>query len=140
VDYPLCLRTLALATLLVGGGCHRLADEPYDFEALKIDACLDACDTLDTCDPDRFVGMEPEICFDRCMTLLPKLHEENQCGSRELIYLWCMGSLSCEGLAEFTEANSYENRDYTVPCVTEIGWSCSVDEPFDPDEPVPSHP
>lgn len=124
---------------MLGGSCSRLADEDHDFEALKTAACMASCDTFDTCEPDRFVGMEPEDCFERCMTLLPNLHEENQCGSREIIYLQCLGELSCAGLAEFEEANSIA-PDYTVPCVTEIRWSCSTEEPFDPDEPVPPRP
>lgn len=144
MQHRLRLGSLAFALLLLGdSGCSRLADEAYDFEALKIEACTDACDTLDTCDPDRFVGMEPEDCFDRCMTLLPMLHEENQCGSREIIYLRCVGSLTCEGLDAFTEGNDYSDGgppDYTAPCVTEIQLPCSKDEPFDPDEPVPPHP
>lgn len=138
------LGALALAILLLGGGCHRLADmdETYDFEALKLEARTEACDTFDTCDPERFVGMEPADCLERCMTLLPKLHEENQCGSREIIQLRCIGGLTCEGLAEFEEANSLADHppDYTVPCVTELHLPCSTEEPFDPDEPVPGYP
>ena len=140
VRYQRRLELLALAVLLLlGGGCNRLADEVYDFEALKIEACTEACEMLDRCDPDRFVGMQPEDCFERCMTLLPRLDEENQCASREIIYLRCIGGLTCEEHAAFTEANSSNAGppDDTVPCVAEIRWSCSPDEPFDPDEPVP---
>ena len=131
--------------MVLVGGCQRLADEPYDFEALKLEACVAACDTFDTCEPDRFAGMEPEDCVERCMTLLPRLHEENQCGSREIIDLRCIGGLTCEGFAAFTEANHYTDGappDYTVECVTEayLSATCSEGEPFDLDEPTPSHP
>ncbi|KIG16015.1 hypothetical protein DB30_05069 [Enhygromyxa salina] len=85
--------------------------------------------------------MEPDDCFERCMTLLPKLHEENQCGSRELNYLWCVGALTCEGYAAFTEANSeLSGSDCAAPCVAEIRAPCSTEAPFDPDEPLPTCP
>ena len=137
--------SLALAVLLLlGGSCSRLADEPYDFEALKLDACMDTCDMLDTCDPDRFVGMEPENCLERCLTLLPRLDEENQCASREIIYLECLAGLTCEEHDAFTEArlDIGSPPDYAVPCVMVADWRtwCSDDQPFDPDEAVGSSP
>jgi hypothetical protein len=124
-------------------GCLRIADEPIDYEALRTTICEQACTTYDTCDPDRFVGMEPSDCHERCMTLL-LVHEENQCGSRELIWLRCVGELNCDQFEEFQQGNDLpaEQRDYSAPCVTEIQWSasCSWDKPFDLDEPVPTHP
>lgn len=128
---------------IVAGGCHRRADEPIDYEDLRRDACIQSCDTYDTCDPDRFVGMEPEDCYERCMTLSPLLFEENQCGSRQIIYRQCIGRLTCEEFAQFEEGNNGDYPpDYAAPCVTEIVWaySCSPDQPFDIDEPVPEYP
>jgi hypothetical protein len=135
---------LALA-LLLGASCHRIADEPIDFEALKLDACERSCAMFETCDPDRFVGMEPEDCMERCMTGLPFLHEENQCGSREILYLRCLGDLDCEGLAAFEIGNDYSDPpiEWELPCVTEAYYTkalCSTDEPFDLDEPTPPPP
>ena len=140
---PFFVRGGAGATLLLvctlQSACHRTMDGPYDFEALKIEACEDACETLNTCDPDRFDGLEPaepEACFDRCMTLLPFLHEENQCGSRQLTSLQCLGELTCDELAEHDQGNTLD--DDSAPCVAELDavYVCSTSEPFDLSEEV----
>ncbi len=131
----------ALAALLVGGCGERLGDAPIDHEELKLDACERACATFDTCDPGRFAGMEPEACFDRCMTLFPLLHEQNQCGSRQIIEFRCLGDLSCEEF-EIADAAGITPPDYSVPCMAErlFVTSCSTDEPFDLEEPAPQGP
>lgn len=131
-----------VAALCSSSSCLRVADAEatYDFEALKLDACRRACDTMDACSPGQFDGMEPDNCFERCMTLLPRLHEENQCGSREMLYLQCLGDLTCEGYVEFEEGNNSMPRDYNAPCVTELQLSCSDDQPFDLDEATTSSP
>jgi hypothetical protein len=135
---------LALALLVLLGDCQRLADEPVDFQALREDACEQACETMDTCDPDRFKGLEPEDCFDRCMTLMPRLYEENQCGSRQINALRCIGGLTCEQFAAHEAGNNLAEGppDYTAPCVAELHQvaPCSTHEPFDLDEPVPEIP
>ena len=127
--------------LLISSACQeRVASEEVDFEALKIDACERACGTIDSCAPGKFDGMEPDDCFERCMTLLPRLHEENQCGSHDIIWLRCLGDLDCEGYAAFGEGNDRPYPpDYTAPCVVELQALCSTDEPFDLDH-VPSVP
>jgi hypothetical protein len=115
-------------------GCHRLAEEPIDFEALRVDACERACETMDECDPTRFEGMEPEVCFERCMTLLPNLHEENQCGSRQIDALRCVGDLTCAEYAEFEEGQlSHDPSVPPAPCVVAINspTTCSPEKPFE---------
>jgi hypothetical protein len=131
---------LVLQVTLTGACQQRLADDAVDFEALREDACEHVCSIMDTCDPHRFEGMEPEDCFERCMTLLPLLLEENQCGSRAIISLHCTGDLTCDEFEEYDEGTF--PPDYSAPCVTELYWadSCSDDEPFDLDELVPSRP
>ncbi|MFO7567579.1 MAG: hypothetical protein R6X02_33350 [Enhygromyxa sp.] len=118
------------------GGCHRLADD-FDFETLKVDACEQTCQTYDTCDPDRFVGMDPEDCFERCMTLLPTLDRANQCASRQIIALRCIGGLTCEEMVAHEEGNSM--ADYTAPCVAEMMHvaSCAFNKPFDLEDVAP---
>ncbi len=133
--------SLVLA-LLLGGACsERVADEPIDYEALKVDACERVCGTMDACDPDRFEGQEPDDCFERCMTLMPMLHEENQCGSREMLWMRCVGELSCEEFAIY-DAAEHNPPDYSARCMAEhiYSSSCSTDEPFNLDEPVPPEP
>ena len=124
----------------VAGGCHRLADDmvDYDYDALRIDACERVCHTMDTCEPDRFEGEEPEDCFERCMTLMPRLWEENQCGSREILHFRCVGELSCEEFFAF-DAALEPVKNGEAPCVEEFERvsSCSTDEPFDLEESQP---
>jgi hypothetical protein len=140
---PHAKRMLVLVLLVaVSGACQRLADEPVepiDFEALREDVCEHVCSTMDTCDPHRFEGLEPEDCFERCMTLMPRLLEENQCGSREMISLYCVGDLTCD---EFEEYDEVWPPDDSTPCAAEtrLDFSCSEDEPFDLDELVTSQP
>lgn len=124
------------AVLTIPIGCHRLADEAIDYEALRVDACERVCHTMDTCDPDRFEGLEPEDCFERCMILMPRLHEENQCGSREILSFRCVGELSCEEFAAYQEALDSEDSTGAAACVEERerAISCSAKEPFDLDE------
>ncbi len=131
------LLTLGAVVGALLGGCHRLADEPVDYEALRVDACERVCYTMDTCDPDRFEGLEPEDCFERCMTLMPRLQEENQCGSREILTFRCVGELSCDEFAAYDEATSH--GPISAPCVAEFrrALSCSTHEPFDLDESIP---
>jgi hypothetical protein len=130
-------RCVFLGALLVppAFGCHRLAEEPIDFAALKVDACERACETMDVCDPTRFEGQEPEDCFDRCLTLLPRLHEENQCGSRQIDALRCVGDLTCAGFTEFEEGTMWPHDPSvpTAPCVAEHNstTTCSTEEPFE---------
>jgi hypothetical protein len=114
-------------------GCHRLPEEPIDFEALRVDACERVCETMDECDPTRFEGMEPEDCFERCMTLLPNLHEENQCGSRQIDALRCVGDLTCAEFAEHEQESMIWPRDPHAPCVVEINLptTCSPEKPFE---------
>lgn len=99
---------------------------------------------MDTCEPDRFEGQEPEDCFTRCTTLLPLLHEENQCGSRQIIWLECLGGLSCETYVAYDAQDQVptHERDYTIECVTEGDWaySCEPDQPFELNEAVPGTP
>lgn len=125
----------AAGTLI--GGCHRIADEPIDYEALRVDACERVCDTMDSCDPDRFEGQEPEDCFDRCMTLMPRLQEENQCGSRQILAFRCVGELNCDEFASYDDAPL--DGPTNAPCVAESrrAISCSTHEPFDLEEPTP---
>ncbi|EDM73751.1 hypothetical protein PPSIR1_15425 [Plesiocystis pacifica SIR-1] len=114
--------------------------EDIDFEALREEACAAACSTMDACEPDRFEGQEPEDCFTRCTSLLPLLHEENQCGSRQIIWLECLGELSCEAYAAYdaNEKLPRTDHDYSIPCIAEDDWKfpCDEDAPFDLEEPV----
>ena len=133
-----------LLSTIVLSSCSRIADieeEPIDYDALRDEACTANCAVMDTCDPDRFVGMEPDDCYVRCMTMLPRLLEENQCGSREITWLNCVGSLTCEEFTTFEAGNNVPEweRDYSAPCVTEFQQStkCDDDQPFDLDESVP---
>ncbi|GEM_PF-5488607 len=130
--------------LMLATGCHRIADEDIDLKALRVETCLQACDTFDTCDPARFQGLNPEDCFERCTTLLPNLHEENQCGSREMIQLECVANLGCDDFWAMEEGNDLANHppDYSAPCVTALHWAsdCSTGTPFDLDEVVPPTP
>ena len=136
-----------LSVVILLGACSRIADiqdEPIDYEALRAEACAANCEVMDTCEPDRFAGMVPDDCYVRCMTMLPLLLEENQCGSRQIIELNCTGSLTCEEFAASQEGNNLAEHppDYSAPCVTEIHWSglCDEDQPFDLNEPVPPVP
>ena len=136
-----CFQRLVLATAMtIATGCHRLADETIDYDTLRVDACERVCHSMDTCDPDRFEGLEPEDCFERCMTLMPRLYEENQCGSRQILAFRCVGELSCEEFAAYEEALDPESStNGAAPCVEERerAISCSVQEPFDLDESNP---
>lgn len=126
--------------MLLAVACHRKADD-YDvldednLQEIRVSACEAACETMDRCDPERFVGMDPAGCFDRCMGL-PVIYEDNQCGSRELLWLECLGGLECEDfqLWDYTVNLQHYVADY--PCVAEVGYSadCRHSEPFDLDE------
>ena len=141
------MRSRALLPLCLLAACSRIAnveEDPIDYETLRAEACGSACEVMDTCDPERFSGMDPDDCFERCMTMLPRLQQENQCGSRDMIWLNCIGTLTCEEFA-LNEAGgdlSQGPPDYTAPCVTELFWAGECDEarPFDLDEPVPDVP
>ena len=136
------LRWVALALTLTA--CQqRTIEQPLELEQLRTDTCESSCLVYDSCDPDRFAGMDPPDCFERCMTLLPRLHEVNQCGSREIIWLECVASLSCEEFGLYQEGNDLvEGQDFSAPCVTELerASSCSQEGPFNLDEPVPPTP
>lgn len=123
-------------------GCHRSADEfddtpPQDeLEELRVDACEAVCSTMDRCDPDRFEGEDSPVCFDRCMTLMPLIYEENQCGSRELQWMLCVGDLTCEQFIYWDLVTDHRDYHEGVECAPEYGrasW-CDEDEPFDMDE------
>ncbi len=124
-------RTLLLLVTVATFGCLRTADEFEDtppqaeLEQLRVDACEAMCSTMDRCQPTRFEDEDPPICFDRCMTLMPRLHEENQCGSRELEWMFCVGELTCKQFI------------YSFECHAEfeLATKCDEDEPFDLDEP-----
>jgi hypothetical protein len=126
---------MGLIAGVLAGGCHRLADDIVDYDALRIDACERVCNTIDACDPDRFLGQEPEDCFGRCMTLMPKLHEENQCGSRQILEFRCVGALTCNEFSAYEDAHPIEvgDADGSIACVreAEATLSCSPHEPFD---------
>lgn len=134
-----CLGLLSLALL---AACSRSADEFDDappaeeLQQLRVDACEASCSTLDRCDPERFVGMDPPECYERCIHHMPLIDEENQCGSRELQWLLCLGDLSCEEFENWDVAVSLPNFHYDYACVAEYGraLACDYDEPFDMDE------
>lgn len=131
------LLPMGLIAGVLASGCHRLADEVVDYDALKIDACERVCNTIDECDPDRFLGQEPEDCFERCMMLMPKLHEENQCGSRQILEFRCIGTLTCDEFSAYGEALPIEVGETGggIPCIreAEATLSCSSKQPFDLD-------
>lgn len=140
------LSQLCLTVGLVGlvGSCSdRVAEIPLDLEAIKLDACERKCEVLETCNVDLSwsyeIWPEPQGCVERCMVLRPLLHELNQCGSREIIGLRCVGDLDCEGYAAHHEgwATPTEPPDWSAPCVVETASSCSIYEPFDLDEDIP---
>ncbi|NVB38370.1 hypothetical protein G6O69_11060 [Pseudenhygromyxa sp. WMMC2535] len=138
------MRHLAFPLLFLAG-CTRTADEPIDYDSLRAEACTSACAVIDTCDPDRFAGMDPEDCFERCSTLLPRLQEENQCGSREIIHLECLGKLTCDEFEQNeigSDLSEPSSLDFDAPCVTELHWAveCDHKEPFNLDEPAPTAP
>lgn len=130
-----------LLLLAMVAACHRNADEfddvpPQDELAdLRVDACEALCSTMDRCDPDRFEGEDPPICFDRCMELSP-LYEENQCGSRELQWMNCVGDLTCEQFHQWDIALRHHDYYFDYECVAELGRAseCDEDDPFDMDE------
>lgn len=137
------LSQLCLTVGLVGlvGSCSdRVAEIPLDLEAIKLDACERQCEMFETCNIDLSwsyeIWPEPQGCVERCMTLLPHLHELNQCGSREIIGLRCMADLSCEEYAAHQDGQE-DPVDYSAPCVVETLSSCSIYEPFDLDEDIP---
>ena len=141
------LSQLCLTVGLVGlvGSCSdRVAEIPLDLEAIKLDACERNCETLETCNIDLSwsyeIWPEPQGCVERCMTLLPHLHELNQCGSREIIGLRCVGDLDCEGYAAYQEGwpSPTEAPDWSAPCMVETAAGCSIYEPFDLDEDIPA--
>jgi hypothetical protein len=126
---------------LIGVGCgDRLANDDEEWEALKRDACERDCETLETCNVDLSwtyeYWPEPQGCVDRCMTLRPLLHEDNQCGSREIIGLRCIGDLDCEGYEAYRAgfATPTTPPDFSAPCITETIQGCSIYKPFDLDE------
>ncbi len=137
------LKRFALTIVSLSLACHRTADNygegtPFnedELEDLRVSTCEAACETMDRCDPDRFVGMDPPICFERCMTLMPLIYEENQCGSRELQYLSCVGGLDCDEYKLWDYVTDYDfYADYE--CVAEFGHArdCDPSKPFDMDE------
>lgn len=126
-------------------GCsERVGDELLDIEAIKRDACEQSCETLDACNVDLSwsyeMWPEPEGCVERCMVLKPLLHEENQCGSRQILALRCIGDLDCDGYAAYEagQPTPTSSPDFSAPCVTEWLAGCSVHEPFDLDETIPT--
>lgn len=133
-------RSGLVALLLVAACEERLASETIDYEALKEDACERACSTMDACGEDFsevYQWPEPTDCFTRCITLLPQLHEENQCGSRKIIGLRCLGELDCDGYAAFKAGQALDPPDFSAPCVSSTYTGCSIYDPFDLDEIIP---
>jgi hypothetical protein len=136
-------RVMLLAVAFVAGGaattgCHRIADEVSEQEDFRVGACEQVCETIDGCDPGRFLGEEPDGCFDRCMTLIPKLHQENQCGSRKILEYRCVGELTCDEFTAYEDALPVAPGMATsaVPCTPEAEAAayCSEQAPFDLDE------
>lgn len=138
------MKRVAIAAVFLILACNRTA-ESYDegthldedeLEDLRVSACEAACETMDRCDPNRFVGLDPPVCFERCMTLMPTIYEENQCGSRELQYLSCLGGLDCEEFELWDYVTDYEQYQATYECVAEFGHArhCDPHDPFDIDE------
>lgn len=128
--------TCLLVTLV---GCQRTADD-YEgrpsseyLEDLRRDACDAACSTFDSCDPDRFTDT---TCLDVCLHHMPLIYEENQCGSREMQWMLCLGDLTCEEFVNWETAVNLPNYYFEYPCVAEYGHSvyCSTKEPFDMEE------
>ncbi len=129
----------SLACLLVLVSCQRSADEFDDLplaeelEQLRQDACDASCATFERCDPERFVD---EDCHDVCLNHMPLIYEENQCGSRELQWMTCLGDLTCEQFDDWEDAVNLPNFYFDYACVAEYGHAnhCSEREPFDMDE------
>lgn len=127
--------------VLLASGCLRTADDfegkptAEELEELRHDACEALCETTDRCDPTRFANEDPPDCFERCMTLMPKIYMDNQCGSREMQWMFCVGELSC---LEYESWDlSLDRQDYEgTPCVSEFGRAVRCDErrPFDMNE------
>lgn len=122
--------------------CNRTA-ESYDdtpaqdeLEQLRIDACTALCDTMDRCDPDHFQYLDPPDCYESCTTRMPRLYAENQCGSREIQWMTCVGDLTCEHFEEWDIATSLLQYQLDYSCVAEYGRAveCDEDQPFDLDE------
>lgn len=132
-----------LLPLALVGCSDRVAEVPLDIEQIKLDACEGLCAVYDECDVDLSwtyeYWPEPQGCVDRCMALLPLLHEENQCGSWQIISLRCRGALDCEGYAAYEAGAVPESPDWSAPCVVETLElaGCSTDKPFDLDETIP---
>ncbi len=126
------------ALVLVMGACSRTAanyeGQPSDQELveLRVGACEAMCETMDRCDPTRFANVEPSDCYTRCMTLMPALYEVNQCGSREMLSMYCIGDQTCEEYEEWDL--SIDRQDYEgTACVAEyeLALHCDEDLPFD---------
>jgi hypothetical protein len=134
------MRTIVLLALVAG--CSRTAEDfegaptQRELEQLRIDACSALCDTTDRCDPGRFADLEPSDCYERCSTLMPRLHAVNQCGSREIQWMSCVGDLTCDEFDQWDSAvdSLLYHLDYT--CLAEYAHAleCSPSEPFDLDE------
>lgn len=88
---------------------------------------------MERCDPVRFEGT---TCLDVCFNHMPLIYEENQCGSRELQWMLCLGDLTCEEFYDWEIAVNLPHYYYDYTCVAEYGHSaeCSSKEPFDMDE------
>lgn len=66
------------------------------------------------------------------MTLTPALYEVNQCGSREMLWMYCVGDQTCEEYEHWDL--SIDRQDYEgTPCTEEYGMArhCDDDQPFD---------
>lgn len=132
---PTPLRALTCSLVLLAA-CQRSADGLYDIpeadelEQLRRDACDAACYTFERCDPSEFDDID---CLDMCMNHMPLIYEENQCGSREMQWMFCLGEVTCEQYQSWETAVNLVNYALDYPCVAEYAHAnhCSEKEPFD---------
>lgn len=134
--------TILIATALLALACSRTAEDYDDaptqdeLDQLRVDACTALCETTDRCDPDRFADLDPQDCYERCTTLMPRLYGENQCGSRTIQWMTCIGDLTCEQFEDWDASVDSLLFHLDYPCVAEYGHyvHCRESRPFDLDE------
>lgn len=94
------------------------------------------CETTDRCDPDHFQYLDPPDCYESCTTRMPRLYAENQCGSREIQWMTCVGELTCAEFESWDLAASLRHFYSSATCVAEYGRAIDCDDsrPFNLDE------
>ncbi|NJK31169.1 MAG: hypothetical protein HC927_01455 [Deltaproteobacteria bacterium] len=138
---------VSLLIVISGAGCMRTAEDyegkptAEELDALRHDSCEAFCSTVKTCDPNRYDNADPpKDCFERCMTLMPKIYWENQCGSRELQWMSCVGELSCEEFLYWDIATSAFNTGPKCAAEFRHAGDCRESEPFDMNEDISDYP